>query len=87
MGILVKKIDPMGNETEMDYNILGELTRVKLPDSQENETKFEYGVTVTPGSLVKNVTTDALGNKSIQEINAEGQVKKIADIGSGAGIT
>ncbi|MGL4483647.1 MAG: hypothetical protein ACRCUS_01740 [Anaerovoracaceae bacterium] len=32
---------------------------------------------------IKNVSTDALGNKSIEEINAEGQVKKIADIGSG----
>ncbi|MGL4485196.1 MAG: RHS repeat-associated core domain-containing protein [Anaerovoracaceae bacterium] len=86
-GKAVKKIDPMGNATEMDYNMLGELIRVKLPDSKENETKFQYGLTVTPGALVKNVSTDALGNESIEEINAEGQSLKIADIGSGAGIT
>ncbi|MGL4484013.1 MAG: hypothetical protein ACRCUS_03605, partial [Anaerovoracaceae bacterium] len=89
-GKEVKRIDALGNETKMDYNIKGELTKVAGPKTSEDDAgnplsdkmDFKYNIPVS-ANKVKNERVDANGNISIEEVDALGQTVKVADLGDG----
>ncbi|MGL4483728.1 MAG: hypothetical protein ACRCUS_02150, partial [Anaerovoracaceae bacterium] len=89
-GKEVKRIDALGNETKMEYNVKGELTKVTGPKISEDiggnplsdEMDFKYNLPVA-GNKVKNERVDANGNISIEEVDALGQTLKVADLGDG----
>ncbi|WP_290773297.1 DNRLRE domain-containing protein [Anaerofustis sp.] len=80
IGNKISQTDPMGNTIKYTYSLDNKKSSVILQEG--NETKLQANI--KEGDNTKNVTINALGNKSEEVIDSFGNTVEIRDIGKGS---
>ncbi|MEG1142315.1 MAG: RHS repeat domain-containing protein, partial [Clostridia bacterium] len=81
-GNVTEDIDGEGNVTKYEYDAEGRVSKVILPDSENNVTTMTYDVENSDGTT-STIVTDANGNKSETVTNSQDLAVLIKDLGNG----
>ncbi|WP_434799126.1 toxin C-terminal domain-containing protein [Terrisporobacter vanillatitrophus] len=81
-GNVIEDIDGEGNSTKYEYDEEARISKVILPDSENNITSFTYDKINTDGTT-STVVTDANGNRSETITNSQDLAVLIKDLGDG----
>ncbi|WP_343337956.1 hypothetical protein TPELB_33430 [Terrisporobacter petrolearius] len=82
-GNVIEDIDGEGNSTKYEYDEEARISKVILPDSENNITSFTYDKENTDGTT-STIVTDANGNKSETVTNSQDLAVLIKDLGDGS---